>query len=218
MITDGFWQELLRYQDSVVRWSVVRLPTVPSTIFITAGQDSISTTAMSKTLVEEPLSTHPVQPHAERAQSTRTQNERRTRCDCTITGRTCSDVGPSAAPVTHRRICRHEGAATFLGAMVLAGWYDQFPESPHRNANRSRGRSPWTPHTMSKRESAYMPTPSCCSRHHPSQARQSRSRSNYPTAHLTSPARHPWWHGSRHASTPQHPIIDLSRETHRVKH
>ena len=94
MITDGFWQELLRYQDSVVRWSVVLLPTLPSTIFITAVQDYISTTAMSKTLVEEPLSTHPVQPHAELGQSTRTQSERRTRCDCTFTRRTRLGVGP----------------------------------------------------------------------------------------------------------------------------
>lgn len=113
MIPEGVWQELLQYQDSVVRWNVVRPSTVLSTIFVTVAHDSISTATTSKMVVGEPLSTHPVQPHTERGQSTRTQSERRTRCEYTITGRTCSDVGPSTAPVTRRRICRHEGAATF---------------------------------------------------------------------------------------------------------
>jgi hypothetical protein len=94
VITEGGWQELLGYQDSVVRWSVVRPSTVPSAIFVTVAHDSISTATTSKTVVGEPLSTHPVQPHAELGQSPRTQNERRTRCDCTFTRRTRLGVGP----------------------------------------------------------------------------------------------------------------------------
>lgn len=141
MITDGFWQELLRYRDSVVRWSMVLLPTVPSTIFITVAHDSISTTAMSKTLVGEPLSTYPAQPQAELAQSTRTQSARRTRCEYTITRWTCSGVGPLYNPCHPPADLCERGGRHILGSHGSGRIVRPVPRSAASNANRNRGRS-----------------------------------------------------------------------------